>query len=40
MHLVPPELLESKAIVHGFKQTEKHVEESMGGKQFMVQTFH
>jgi SAM-dependent methyltransferase len=40
MHLVPPELLESKAIVHGFKQTEKHIEESMGGKQFMVQTFH
>jgi ubiquinone/menaquinone biosynthesis C-methylase UbiE len=40
MHIVPPELLESKAFAYGFKQTGKHVEESMGGKQFIVQTFH
>jgi len=39
MRLVPPELLEHLAAVHGFHLVEFRAVESMGGKTFQIQTF-
>jgi hypothetical protein len=39
MRLVPPELLERLAVMHGFQLTDSRPIESAGGKTFQIQTF-